>query len=219
MALVCNVKQLQGNTLEETALYLDTERHIEGGSAYFGQAFAEALGLVSDIELHNPEGAGLRLRSIASLLEHALRQYEAAMESGSRSGLNEYHERKLREGGLNTEGIRQVLGEALSHDFLMEDDERIETLAAHFDQMGYSGLMSLYLGSVRKLHNLAVTTSEGPEGDAVAWQELGWKLTTLFAQALEMGKAIAILNILTFRLAPGTLASAANRNESLKLNS
>jgi len=52
----------------------------------------------------------------------------------------------------------------------------------------------------------------------LAWQELGWKLTTLFAQTLEVGKAIAILNTLTFRLPSGALASAAIRGEPSKPN-
>jgi len=220
MTLICNVKEQisnsgQGASAGDTSLYLDSERHVEAGSAYFGQAFAEALGLISDIELHNPEGAGLRLQSIASLLDYALRQYEASMEFGSKSGLIEYHERKLREGGLDPEGIRHVLDVAHSRGFLMQDDEWIEALTATFGRMGYSGLMSLYTGRVRDIHNLAVTMSESekPEGNAVAWQELGWKLATLFAQALEIGKAIAILNTLTFRLPSGMLASAATRDE------
>jgi len=228
MALVCNTvlsRQArstsgQAATASEASLHLDNERYIEAGSAYFGQAFAEALGLISDLELHNPERAGLRLRSIASLLEYALGQYEASVEFGSRSGLNEYHERKLRDAGLDREGVRQVLREALSHGFLMEDDERIETLAANFDQIGYSDLMGLYIRRVREIHDLTATVSEGgePGDDAVAWQELGWKLTTLFAQTLEVGKAIAILNTLTFRLPSGALASAANRGEPSKPN-
>jgi hypothetical protein len=205
------------------SLYLDSERHIEAGSAYFGQAFAEALGLISDIELHNPQGAGLRLQSIASLLDYALRQYDVSMEFGSKSGLIEYHERKLRESGLDLEGgIRQVLDVAHSRGFLMQNNERIEALIATFGRMGYSGLMSLYIERVRDIHNLAVTMmseSEKPENDAVAWQELGWKLTTLFAQTLEIGKAIAILNTLTFRLLPsGIPASVATRGEPLNLN-
>lgn len=223
MALICNVQRQpdlpagQGAAASEASLYLDNERYIEAGSAYFGQAFAEALGLTSDIELHNLEGAGLRLRSIASLLEYALRQYEAAVEFGSRSGLNEYHERKLREAGLDPKGVRQVLGEALSRGFLMEDDEQV---AATFDRKSYSGLMSLYIGRVREIHTLtaSMTESEKPEDDAVAWQELAWKLTTLFAQTLEVGKAIAILNIFTFRLPSGALGSAANRGEPSELS-
>jgi len=141
------------------------------------------------------------------------------MEFGSRSGLNEYHERKLREAGLSPEGVHQVLGEALNRGFLMEDDERTETLASKFDRMGYSGLMSLYIGMVREIHNLTlnIIESQEPKNDAVAWQELGWKLTTFFAKTLEVGKAIAILNILTFRLPSDVLASAADRGGPLEL--
>lgn len=103
----------------------------------------------------------------------------------------------------------------------MQDDERIEALTAAFGRTGYSGLMSLYIRRVRDIHNLAVTMSksEKPEDDAVAWQELGWKLATLFAQTLEIGKAIAILNTLTFRLSSNMLASGATHgNEPLNLN-
>lgn len=224
MASICNTvattKGGAGGTASDVSLYLDSERYIEAGSAYFGQAFAEVLGLISDIELHNPEGAGLRLQSIASLLDYALRQYEASMEFGSKSGLIEYHDRKLREGGLDPEGIRRVLDVAHSRGFLMQNDERIEALTATFGRTGYSGLMSLYTGRVRDIHNLAVTMSESEKpDDAVAWQERAWKLATLFAQTLEIGKAIAILNTLTFRLPSGIPASnVATRGEPLKLN-
>lgn len=219
MAQVCNVQQAV-DPGGQNALYLESERYIEGGSAYFVQAFAEVLGLISDLELHDPERAQLRLLSTSSLLECALRQYVAAVESGSRSGLYEYHERKLREVGLDSRGVRHVLSEALSRGFLV-DNERVEMLAANFDRMGCSGLMGLYIEGVREIHGLTVTMSEseGPERDAVMWQELGWKLTTLFAQTLEVGKAIAILNIFTFRVPLGALAAAANRGKSNKLNS
>jgi hypothetical protein len=224
MSLICNVRTQidpgQGATADEPSLYLDNERYIEAGSAYFGQAHAEAMGLVSDIELHNFEGAGLRLRSIASLLEYALRQYDDAVEFGSRSGLTKHHQRKLREAGLDYEGVRRVLGEALSRGFLADDDERIEMVAATFDQRGYSGLMGLYIGRVREIHTftLSMSGSEKPEGDAVVWQELAWKLSTFFSQTLEVGKAIAILNIFTFRIPSTVLGSVANRSESLELN-
>jgi hypothetical protein len=114
MALVCNKKvEVAPAASSEASLYLDAEHYIEAGSAYFGQAFGEALGLIADIELHNREGAGLRLGSIASLLEHALRQYETAVEKGLNSGLDQYHDQKLREAGLEPHGVRRVLTEAL----------------------------------------------------------------------------------------------------------
>jgi hypothetical protein len=56
-----------------------------------------------------------------------------------------------------------------------------------------------------------MSESTKPEDNAVAWQELGWKLSTLFAQTLEIGKAIAILNTLTFRLPLSMVASATTR--------
>jgi hypothetical protein len=215
--MICNTTEAstfrQVSTASDAPLYLSSERHIEAGAAYFGQAFTEALSLISDIELHNPQGAELRLQSITSLLDCALRQYETAMESGSKSKLIEYHERKLLQGGLDPKGIRQVLDAAHSRGFLMQDDERIETLTATFVETGYSGLMSLYTGKVQDIRDLAVTMSEStkPEDNAVAWQELGWKLSTLFAQTLEIGKAIAILNTLTFRLPLSMVASATTR--------
>jgi hypothetical protein len=210
MSLICNVKkQSHDSTGEWSKAYLDNEGYVESGSAYFAQAFAEALGLISDIELHNPTGARLRLRSMASLLEYALKEYKAAVEFGSATGLNEYHEESLREAGLNFEGVRQVLSEAQSRGFLKGHDEWIEMLPSTFDRTGYSGVMNLYIGRVQEIHKLTVTIdgNEGLGNDGVAWQELGWKLTALFTQTLEVGKAIAILNTLTFRLPEGTLTS------------
>jgi hypothetical protein len=43
------------------------------------------------------------------------------------------------------EGVRQVLREAQSRRFLEGDDERIEMLAATFDQSGYLGVMRFYI--------------------------------------------------------------------------
>jgi hypothetical protein len=214
MALICNTQpQFAPNghrdaLREEEAsggwwkVYLGGEHHIESGSAYFSQAFAEALGLVSDLELHDLGRAGLRLRTMAILLEHALQQYDAAMEFGAQTGLTEHHERKLQEAGLDSGGIRQVLSEAQGRGLLSKDDERTELLTATFDRTGYPGLMSLYTGKVREIHELTVALgSSGESGDdMVWWQELGWKLMTLFTQTLGVGQAIAILNIFTFRL-------------------
>lgn len=209
MALICNVQpqvEIRAPNApvsgESSNVDLDHERFIESGSAYFAQAFAEVLGLVSDLELHDPRGAELKLRSMAFLLDRALEQYEAAVEFESQTGLSESHERKLREAGLDLEGVRQVLSEAQTRRLLSGGDERIEILATTFDRMGYPGLMSLYIGMVREIHDLVTVSvgTEEPGNDGVAWQELGWKLTTLFAQTLEVGQAIAILNIFTFRL-------------------
>jgi len=216
MALVCN-RRTQISTAQkpddDALLYLDTERSIEAGSAYFGRAFAEAIGLICDIELHDREGAALRLRSVASLLEHALREYEVALDLGSRSGLNEYHERKLRAAGLEPDEVRRVLAEAQSRGFLIEDDDRIETLAAKFDLEGHLGLMGLYMGKVREIYTLAVDVidADEPQNKAVEWQELGWRLTALFTQALQVGKVLAILNTFTFRLPKRSPSSAENR--------
>jgi hypothetical protein len=213
MSLVCNKQQQITAKGATQGMYRDSEICIESGSAYFAQAFAEALGLVSDIELHDTERAKLRLQSMGCLLEHALQQYGTASELGIENGLNAYHEKKLREEGLNFEGIRKVLDEAQNREFLREKDERINTLAATLDRQGYSDLMSLYVAQVRDIHKLAAKLGASEEfgADSVAWQELGWKLTTLFAEALEVGKAIAILNTLTFRLPADILTSQKPR--------
>lgn len=220
MTLICNTVVRDVEAKLDTATttgeeswevhFNKSERHIESGSAYFAQAFIEALNLISDIELHNPGGAGLRLQSMTFLLEHALKQYDISMKLGSSTGLNEYHERKLRKAGLDFEGISYVLNEAQSRKFLKENNELVRTIATTFNEKGYLGVMNLYLERVQEIYNLTVTlsTSEKPKNDSVIWQELGWKFTTLFTQTLEIGKAIAILNTLTFRLPSDALASS-----------
>lgn len=214
MSLICNKQQDVTTEVvrgELSKAVLDNEGYIESGSAYFARAFAETLGLLSDLELHNPAGAELRLRSMAFLLEHALKQYESSVEFGVATGLDKDHEDRLREAGLSFEGIRRVLGNAQNRGFLSQDDERTETLAATFDRVGYSGVMKLYIERVRAIHDFVVGIGAHEQlgCNGVAWQELGWKLTTLFSQTLEVGKAIAILNTLTFRLSEAALAADA----------
>jgi hypothetical protein len=181
------------------------------------QAFAEALGLVSDIELHLSDGPNMRLQSITSLLSHAIRQYVAAVECGDRSGLNKYHEKRLQQAGLNSEGIRRVLHEASNRGFLKEDNGLIEKFATASKEVRFSELMSLYIAKIREIYDLAAFTNENeqPSRDPVALQELSWKITALFAQALEVGKAIAILNIFTFRLPSGVLPFAEGHSKSV----
>jgi len=213
MALICNVPKVEQELHQSVAgdsrvsgewwkVYLGNEQYIESGAAYFAQAFAEALGIVTALELHDPRGAELKISSIAYLLERALEQYEAAVEFSARSGLGEFHERRLREAGLDLGGVRQVLTEARNRDLLGMGDERIDMIAATFARVGYPGLMSHYTGKVREIYDLVASmrATGGPGDDAIAWQELGWKLTALFTQALEVGQAIAVLNCLTSRL-------------------
>jgi hypothetical protein len=225
MSSICNTRPTvnagQGANATDASLYLENEHYTEAGSAYFGQAFAEALNLSSDIELHNPEGAWLRLQSIASLLDYALRQYHASMEFGCKSGLIAHHERKLRAAGLNSKGVCNVLAAAYNRGFSMQTDEQIDRFSIAFEQKGYSGLMDLYMGEVQNIYDLITATtkdSEKRDSDSVAWQELVWKLTTSFAQTLEIGKAIAIINTFTFRLSSDVIVSAVSRNESANLN-
>jgi len=103
----------------------------------------------------------------------------------------------------------------------MDDSDRIETIALNFDRSGHSGLMSLYVSKVRVIHELAVTAGDTDtrQYDGVASQELGWRLTSLFSDALEVGKAIAVINTFTFRLPTETVSSLATVNTAPKLNS
>lgn len=177
------------------------ERCIEAGSAHFAQAFSEALGLISDLENNDPAGARLRLKSMAALTGSALQHYKSAGEIGGETGLTEQHARRLRQAGLDARGVGRVMGEAERRGFWRRDGAIAETLAAALENKGYPGMMSLYLEKVQEIHDYALAAGSGEAPvDAVAWQELGWKLTALFGRALEMGKAIAILNTLTFRL-------------------
>jgi hypothetical protein len=202
MAVICNVKT-EARPTGPTESYDQSEKYIESGSAYFAQAFAEALGLTSDLELHDLYRAELRLRSMDVLLAHALKEYDGALELYEQTGLFDYHERKLREAGLDLEGTRHVLREAGNRDFLLISEQLIESVAVAFDQVGYQGLMSLYLDKVHNIHHLVGSPSvtlEPGTANGVAWQELGWKLTTLFTQAAQIGQAIAVLNTFTGRL-------------------
>jgi len=207
MVAICNVKvealhEIDGGPLTEwDRLYFSNEHRIESGSAFFAQAFADALGVVTDLELHDPAGAELKLQSITFLLERALEQYEAAQEFESWTGLSEFHERRLREAGLNFEGVCRVLGEAANRTLLGSGAPQIESLATTFEEMGYAGLSNRYLARVREIRDLtaSITAGDAPR-DGVAWQELGWKLIALFTTALEIGQAMAILNTFTFRL-------------------
>jgi hypothetical protein len=206
VSVICNKveESLLGEQEKAKAYERDSEKHIESGSAYFAQAFAEALGLVSDVELHDPHRAELRLRSMDILIIHALKEYDKAGRIDTQTGLTEYHERALREAGLDFEGVRRVLLEAGQRDLLSANEQLVDSVAKTFDQEGYQGLMNLYLDKVHSLHSLigsaAVAMEDRAASNGVAWQELGWKLITLFSQAHEVGQAIAVLNTFTYRI-------------------
>jgi hypothetical protein len=210
MAAICNrqqqraVPQESPSGKEKTELYGESEKHIESGSAYFAQAFAEALGYISDLELHDLYRAELRLRSMSILITHALEEYDNASKFDARTGLIDYHERMLREAGLNFEGTQRALLEAGNRDLLPADEQLVNSVAKTFDQVGYQGLTNLYLDKVYSIHRLVssppVTMEDEGTSDGVAWQELGWKLITLFTQATQIGQSIAVLNTFTERL-------------------
>ncbi len=211
MAAICNrqqalaVPQESPSGEEKTELYGESEKHIESGSAYFARAFAEALGLVSDLELRDLYRAELRLRSMSVLITHALKEYDSASRISAQTGLIDYHERMLREAGLNFEGTQRTLLEAGNRDLLPADEQLVNSVAKTFDQAGYQALTNLYLDKVDSIHRLVssppVTLENGGTTDGVAWQELGWKLITLFTQATQIGQSIAVLNTFTDRLA------------------
>jgi hypothetical protein len=138
------------------------------------------------------------------LITHALKEYDGALRLYEQTGLGDYHERQLREAGLDFEGTRHVLLEAGNRDLLPANEQLINNVATTFDQVGYQGLLNLYLDKVRSIHRLvgspSVTVEPGAISNGVAWQELGWKLITLFTQAIQIGQAIAVLNTFTGRM-------------------
>lgn len=220
MSVICNkrqdTKKRPPSNVGIGNVYLENESYVESGSAYFAQAFAESICLLSDLELHDPGRASLRLKATDFLLASAQKQYESALASGSTTGLNKYHEDMLRRAGLDFEKACRVLIEARRLGFLQADDQQIETLASTFNHVGYVGLMNLYMGKVREIRDL-IAQQEEPGHNAVEWQELGWKLTTLFIEAIKVGKAIAILNTLTFRLS-GNAKPQTTQSEYLEVN-
>jgi len=208
MSLICNVQieitgEPGGNSAQWSSVYESNEEYIESGSAFFSQAFAEALALVSDLELHDVGRAWLRLEAISALLSDALEQYEASVELDSQTGLGDYHEARLREVGVNFDGFRRTLAEARSQDLVAISDERIDSIARILDDHGYAQLLGVYIDRVRDIRSLVaprpLAFKPGDTIDAVVWQELGWKLTTRFARAIEIGQAIAILNTFMLR--------------------
>jgi len=170
--------------------YLDSDKLVASGSAYFAQAFADVMGLVSDEELNDPARGRLRLCSIGSLLDEAIREYEAAADFDARSGLDEYHERALRQAGLDEDGTRTVLSTAVSDGFLSLNRELFEEVAFTFANRGFAALMQSYVQRLRNIREVL-----GDENDkSERTRGFTWVLLTGFTDALQVGQAIAVLN-------------------------
>jgi hypothetical protein len=215
--MVCNTATIDNRptaSASEQSLYLDSEHYIEAGSAYFSQAFGEVLGSLSELELHNIFAARLKLQSAQSLLTYAVEQYRTSLDFAARSGLAEGHEKKLREAGLDGRRCRVVLSIACDRGFLLNDEPVFELIEGAFDKSGYAGLMHLYINKVEEISEL-ISTHSPIASDAVAWQELSWKLTSSFSRALEFGKAIAVLNIFSLRIPTTSFVSQNARGIEL----
>lgn len=149
MGQVCNVKKEFASGQDPVkwgTLYRENEKLIESGSAFFVQAFAEALGVVSDIELHDVNRAQIRLAAIAALLGQATKQYNGSMKMDDETGLGSYHESTLRKLGLDVQGVNAVLTEARGRGFVVASDDSIHRFATIFHEEGYRALMKKYLG-------------------------------------------------------------------------
>lgn len=184
------------------SLYRQNEKAIESGSAYFSQAFAEALGLVSDVELHDLEQARLRLGAIASLLGHAIREYDISLDIDTRTGLGDFHEGQLRKSGLNSEGTVRVFGRAREQGYIVASDDFIARISRMFSEHGYRALMDQYLHKVRNIHDLvssAAPAANKDGGSAKMWQGFVWQLTSAFADTMWLGQSIAIMNAAAYR--------------------
>jgi hypothetical protein len=177
-------------------VYNENEKYIESGSAYFSQAFAEVLSLVSDLELHDLYRAQLRLAGSAALLSAALEQYELGIRVDADTGLDEYHERRLRDSGLDLKRAVEVLRTAREQGHVVSSDDVIITVATTFEERGYRTLVESYLDKVRNIcKSISFMTSQhGDIPQLRVWQEITWKLTASFAAAMEYGQCIAILN-------------------------
>jgi hypothetical protein len=208
MAMVCNkvVESAASGRGQEggqwEALYRDNETFVEHGSAYFSQAFAEALGIVSDIELHDLERARLRLGAIMTLLYHAIQQYEAGLDADARTGLEAFHEDRLRKAGLDFEGAASTLKSGRLQGYIVADDDFIDRLSRIFSEEGYRALMDHYLRKVRNIHSLvsdAPTDAEVRAGTPMMWQEFTWRLLSAFTDAMGFGQSIAVMNAAAYR--------------------
>jgi len=208
MAQICNkVVVDQPESVHERvgdweSLYRENEKFVEYGSAYFSQAFAEALGIVSDIELHDLERARLRLGTIATLLEHAIQQYGAGLDADAHTGLEAFHENRLRKIGLNFAGMLNTLKAARADGYIVASDDMVDCLSRIFSDEGYRALMDHYLYKVRIIHGLVSdvpTDVDVKDGTPMMWQELAWRLTSAFADAMAFGQSIAIVNAAAYR--------------------
>ena len=107
MSNTCNVKELilPHGSLESDAewatVYLNNEVLIESGSAFFAQGFAEAMGIVADVELHDLGRATMRRKSIDRLLGTALKKYEESVALDESTGLMDFHQERLRDAGIS----------------------------------------------------------------------------------------------------------------------
>lgn len=193
-------------------VYLENESFIESGSASFAQAFAEALGVIADVELHDLGRAKLRLNSIGRLLSNALTQYDQSMQLGEATGLLEHHASRLRDEGVTANYLRETLETAIQRRMLLAVDGIVDDVAETYESQGYRALMDAYSDMVREVKTLVteadLSATEPTFEDVVAWQEFSWSVTSRMAKTLVFGQAIAMLNTLTLRFLTSDLAEA-----------
>jgi len=205
MSLVCNVEQQTLPPTSQTSdpwadVYRENEKFVESGSAYFSQAFAEALGLVADIELHDVQRAELRLQAMSALLAAAMEQYERGMDIDSQTGLLKHHEERLREIGLNREGTTHTLEVGRQSGFIGLSDSHIHDIASILTESGYGVLMSRYLEMVQSIETLVDSEMhQQPDSTQRDWQGAGWRITTAFTATAQFGQAIAVVNAAAYR--------------------
>lgn len=209
MSLICNTQQEEQLASpnvhgEWSGIYARNEVHIEAAAAYFARAFGEALSLVADLELHDVRRAELRIQSIATILSNALDEYSESARMDQETGLGKHHQKLLVEAAAKVGGFDVVLREARTRGFINVTNEQITELTVALEQ-SYANLMDVYLREVGAIADLANLVSARPlGGDAIAWQELAWKLCSAFSRAMGLGQAIAVLNTYTLRAVPST---------------
>jgi hypothetical protein len=198
MALICNVQTQENHSTggDWDELYSKNEGFIESGSAYFSQAFAETLGLVSDIELHNLEQAQLRLGSIRALLLHSLEQYRTSLDVDDRTGLANHHESTLRRELPDRRSIEQALSSGRANGYIAGNDEFIRRFSSEFHEEGYRALMNSYVDMVACIEALVNAGSTEP---IVDWQGFTWQLTSGFSETMMFGQCIAVMNAVVYR--------------------
>jgi len=210
MAQICNKveelaqkpKQRADDTIGDwESVYRENERFVESGSAYFSQAFAEALGLVSDIELHDVERARVRLEAVSMLLDYAIQQYTTSVDVDDRTGLQQFHESRLRDIGLDYEGTVRTLQVARAQGYIVASDDIIESISRTFSEQGYRALAERFIRKVRDIRGLATdaTTEVDENTTGAIWQGIAWRLTSAFAHAMEFGQSMAVMNSAAYR--------------------